>query len=309
MAQSQFEEKILYRTHQHWIIPTLQSLKNFCIGVLPITVVLYFSVNSWVYTIVWWSILIILMIAYSYYLWYHSWLLVGNQKITLIVRNGIFSQFAMNIRYRNIRDSAVSKNNIFGFLLKYGTLFVRSSANEWDFTAHHVPKVWKVYALVNALSRYNDDERASIDTIEKLHSHHTHTEFSGNIEHDTPNDIVNIISSVLTIPGVWEVVEIADETRKALQWIEEIRNHGVHESLRRKHLICLTHDSTFRAPSAPITATTQSGEVYFPGVPFPEVTGKDVISASPGTRAHAYLRQFFPYATDHDATILVGWNN
>ena len=85
----------------------------------------------------------------------------------------------MNIRYRNIRDCAVSKNSMLGFFLKYGTLFVRaSSGSDGDFLAHHVPKVGKVYALVNALSRYNDDERASIDTIEKLHNHHTQKEFS-----------------------------------------------------------------------------------------------------------------------------------
>ncbi len=308
MATQQFEEKILYRTHQHWIIPALQSIKLFFIFIAPITILVFFSVNSWAYTIVWFIILTVLLLMYEHYLWYHSWLMIGNQKITLTVRNGIFSQFAMNIRYRNIRDSAVSKNNILGFLFKYGTLFVRSSANEWDFTAHHVPKVWKVYALVNALSRYSDEERTDIDTIEKLHNYHRQKEFSGTIAQQS-NLVEANKSNILNIPGVLEVVELEDETRKIIQWIEEIRNHGVHESLRRKYLLCLLHDSTFRSPSAPITATTQSGEVYFPGVPFPEVKGQDVISSSPGDTAHAYLRKFFPYATDHDATILIGWND
>lgn len=105
--------------------------------------------------------------------------MVGNQKITLSVRNGLFSQYAMNIRYRNIRDCAVSKNSLVGYLLKYGTLFVRaSSGSDGDFQARHVPKVWKVYALINALSRYTDDERAQFDTIEKLHAHHIEKEFS-----------------------------------------------------------------------------------------------------------------------------------
>ena len=83
----------------------------------------------------------------------------------------------MNIRYRNIRDSAVSKNSMWGYLFKYGSLFIRSSAAEGDFRAHYVPKVGKVYALVNALSRYSDDERASIDSIEALHDHHQQSEF------------------------------------------------------------------------------------------------------------------------------------
>jgi hypothetical protein len=31
---------------------------------------------------------------------------------------------------------------------------------------------------VNALSRYSDDERTDIDSIEKLHTYHTKKEFS-----------------------------------------------------------------------------------------------------------------------------------
>ena len=83
----------------------------------------------------------------------------------------------MNIRYRNIRDSAVSKNSMWGYLFKYGSLFIRSSAQDGDFRAHYVPKVGKIYALVNALSRYSDDERAAFDSIEKLHDHHQKSEF------------------------------------------------------------------------------------------------------------------------------------
>jgi hypothetical protein len=88
----------------------------------------------------------------------------------------------MNIRYRNIRDSAVSKNSLLGFLLKYGTLFIRSTSAEGDFTAKFVPKVGKVYALINALSRYTDDERSHIDTVEKLHAHHIGQEFTARHE-------------------------------------------------------------------------------------------------------------------------------
>jgi hypothetical protein len=86
----------------------------------------------------------------------------------------------MNIRYRNIRDSAVSKNSMIGFFLKYGTLFIRSTSAEGDFIAKYVPKVGKIYALINALSRYTDDERSHIDTVEKLHAHHIGQEFTSN---------------------------------------------------------------------------------------------------------------------------------
>lgn len=174
-----FEEKVLYKTRQHWIIPTSKSLGSILFIALPIGFLTYF-VSSYSFA---WSLIIFLFLSigvsgYFFYLWYHSWLMIGNQKVTLTIRNGIFSQYAMNIRYRNIRDCAVSKNNIWSFLFRYGTLFIRSSGAEGDFATHFVPKVWKIYAFINALSRYNDDERAEIADIASLHDHHKKQEFS-----------------------------------------------------------------------------------------------------------------------------------
>lgn len=128
---SKFDEKILYKTHQHWIILFIGSLKLIIVLVLPISVLVYFFSN---YSLLWTSIIFLLLTLivslYDHYLWKHSWLFVGNQKVTLSVRNGMFSQYAMNIRYRNIRDCAISKHSIWSFMFKYGTIFIRSSANE-----------------------------------------------------------------------------------------------------------------------------------------------------------------------------------
>jgi hypothetical protein len=66
------------------------------------------------------------------------------------------------------------------------------------------------------------------------------------------------------------VILLDDDVRKHIQSHEEIRNHGVHEVMRRTHVLCFLHDSTFRSAAAPIRAETAAGEVYFPGVPFPE---------------------------------------
>jgi hypothetical protein len=174
-----FEEKILYKTHQHWIIPVINSFKLILIVAIPLAVIAYFlSGYSWVITTLIFIVMSGILIAYDHYLWHHSWLMIGNQKVTLSIRNGLWSQYAMNVRYRNIRDSAVSKNSMWGYLFRYGSLFIRSSAAEGDFRAHYVPKVGKVYALINALSRYSDEERAGFDSISALHSYHQKSEFS-----------------------------------------------------------------------------------------------------------------------------------
>lgn len=200
--------------------------------------------------------------------------------MTLSVRNGIFSQYAMNIRYRNIRDSAVSKNNLLGFLLKYGTLFMRSTNAEGDFVAKYVPKVGKVYALVNALSRYSDDERAQIETIEQLHAYHQKKEYT---KESSSLSLEKGIEILQTIPGVTDVIELSPETKTHITHHEETRNHGVHETTLRKHVVCFLHNSDFRLPEVPIVHTLPSGETRFPAIPFPELLPYDrsTISGSP----------------------------
>jgi membrane protein YdbS with pleckstrin-like domain len=112
-SKATFEEKILYKSHQHWIIPVINSLKFIIIAAIPMAIMAYFfSGYSWLITSVVFVSVSAILIAYDHYLWSHSWLMIGNQKVTLSIRNGLWSQYAMNIRYRNIRDSAVSKNSI-----------------------------------------------------------------------------------------------------------------------------------------------------------------------------------------------------
>lgn len=82
-----FEEKILYKTHQHWIIPAINSVKLIFLIALPISVVTYFLVYSWLITSCVFLIISGIVIAYDHYLWEHSWLMVGNQKVTLSIRN------------------------------------------------------------------------------------------------------------------------------------------------------------------------------------------------------------------------------
>ena len=308
MTDMRFEEKILYKSRQHWIIPTIQSIKLLLLIIIPLTVFLWFITNySLGMTIVWFCILCIFILGYEHYLWRHSWLFIWNQKVTLAVRNGLFSQYAMNIRYRNIRDSAVSKNSMIGFILKYGTLFIRSTNSEWDFIAKYVPKVGKIYALINALSRYSDDERANIDSIEKLHAYHTKQEFAPPSRAHTMN-LEWALERIKNTPWVVDIIELSRDSCAFIQIHEESQNHGVREAIKRTHTICFLHNSEWRDSIEPLVWKDKNGHMIFPGIPFPEIVGISVVSGSPSKKIHEYLLQFFPYASPDDATIIVGWD-
>ena len=304
-----FEEKILLSTRQHWIVLIIGSLKLVLYFALPGGFFAYLLSGlslGWAFWI--FFILSGIVILYDHYLWHHSWLLVGNQKITLSVRNGIFSQYAMNIRYRNIRDSAVSKKSMIGYMLKFWTLFVRSSTHEWDFQAHFIPKVGKIYAIVNALSRYTDDERAKIQNIEELYAFHQEKEFAHIQKEETSNSIETALATLRTLPGITDAIEVSTDSRKYIRAHEEIRNSGVLETISRDHVVVFLHNHLFRDPADSIVEKNASNETYFPWVPFPEIAGKRVISASPWENIHTYLIQYFPYHEKDDATVLVGWD-
>jgi membrane protein YdbS with pleckstrin-like domain len=83
-----FEEKILYKTHQHWIIPVFASIKLVSFIAVPMATMVYFlSGYSWWITSSVFITLSAILIAYDHYLWHHSWLMIGNQKVTLSIRN------------------------------------------------------------------------------------------------------------------------------------------------------------------------------------------------------------------------------
>jgi hypothetical protein len=79
--------------------------------------------------------------------------------------------------------------------------------------------------------------------------------------------------------------------------------------LRRTYILGLLHNDLFRAPVSPLVSKNANGEVFFPGVSFPEITGTNVISGSPSAQVHAELIKIFPYTDSLDATILVGWDD
>ncbi len=80
------------------------------------------------------------------------------------------------------------------------------------------------------------------------------------------------------------------------------------ETLSRDRVVVFLHNSVFRDAPQRIVEKNAANEAYFPGLPFPEIHGKRVISSSPSTQVHQYLLQFFPYSEKDDATVLVGWD-
>lgn len=296
-----FEENIIYRARQHWIILVLHVIKlSLFIGIPMAIAVLLFS--DWIYAGVIFMVVFICVVVYEYFLYAKSWLFVGNQKITLFVRNGLFSQYAMSIRYGNIQDCACSKNSMLGYWFWYGTFFARSiSGKEWEhFQANFVPKVGKVYSIVNALAELSDAQRVNIENLDQLFSIHKKEE---------PVSVDPIIEGrrrlLASIPGVVEVAVLSRTDCEYIKKHEARENEWVLRVIESETVFALTHDSSFRDPDAQITEIRDNDIVYFPVVPFHELW-PTAISGSPGVRIHAYLIPKFKEITIEYATVVVG---
>jgi len=215
----------------------------------------------------------------------------------------------MSIHYKNIRDTAFSKNHIFHYLLGYGTLFARSSA--WavgDLEARSIPQIEKVYKIINALHNFSDEERKQIKNLEEIMKPNFSSQdiTERDIEKtETPQEATQKEKNILlSIQGIKEVVELNDTDRRYIFEHEEDRNHGVYECLRRQVVFAATHDSTFREPDEAIVMKAWE-KVVFPVIEFHEIKRSKVSSSSPGLKIHEYLTPKFQKLGDYDATLII----
>jgi hypothetical protein len=122
-------------------------------------------------------------------------------------------------------------------------------------------------------------------------------------------DILTAVTTIKNLPWVTDVIELSSHSREYIRTHEESRNHGVMEVLSREHVVCFLHNSDFRKPESSLVHKDNSWEIIFPPVSFSEISGVSVVSGSPSEAVHMYLLKYFPYASEGDASILVGWDS
>ncbi len=119
-----------------------------------------------------------------------------------------------------------------------------------------------------------------------------------------------VIDGLNSTKGLHHALLIDKNEKNVMSNLEEPRNIGVKECLKRKFTLCVLHNSLFRKPVKKIVEQ-KNGGITFPPIPFPEVKAKNVVSSSPGARVDAYLRKN-KYKdiemTEQDATLLVGFD-
>jgi len=301
-----YNDKILFETRQHKIILVFNFIKAFLFFALPIFLVIYFLFSlELIWAIITILILSLISFGWIFFFWTKSYFIISNKKLSIKVRNWLFSKYHMSIYFKNIKDIAYSKNNILHYIFNYWTFFARSSAwASWDFEWTILPDVETIYKYVNNIYLLSEKNRELIDSIDLIKSV---KETTGKKE-DTYDEIIKKEEKILlNIKWVKEVVYLKDKDRIFIFDNEEDRNHWVYEVLRKKVLFVISHDSSFRKPDESIVLQKWE-KVIFPTVKFHEIKRDWVISASPWLVVHNYLKDKFHNLWKDDATILVGFD-
>ncbi len=283
-------KNIIYRTHQHFLVPVIKTLK---IGLLPsllVAILTYILVNL-LAAIALFLIILLLFFWYYFYFWKKSYLAITNNRVYMDVRNWIFSKFNISIHFSQIKDIAYSKNNFLHSIFDYGVLFIRSSAGaEGNFISPDIPNIEFVYNKINYLYSLK------------------HNKLETNTDNKTKEQTINeVITKLLSIHWIKEAIPLNLEEKQHIKNNEEQRNFGVHEAIKREVTLAVTHDSNFREPDAPIVIEYWNN-VIFPPVSFHEINQKNIVSSSPWVQIHQYLVPKFYDIDENDATLLIGFD-
>jgi len=121
-------------------------------------------------------------------------------------------------------------------------------------------------------------------------------------------ELLKIKEDLNKIQGLTVLKVLDDGFKERIMNVEEANNHGVFESLKRRHTLLLSHDSSFRDPTDAIVKT-EGNNITFPGISFPEITADNVVSSSPGFKMHQELIDSLKLSLKpEEATLLVGFD-
>lgn len=238
-------------------------------------------------------------------LWEKSVLYVTNRRVYVEVHRKPWETFSTDLYFHNMRDTAYSFHGFFSKIFKFGTLFARNGSEKdgaQGLVVNHLPYPDIVRDYLSYVTAIDEDKRINALKYEDYFVQRR-PESAQSSDKDMQKKMLLLIRNIKGITGAEYLTE-AD--RDVLWMAEEERNLGVFETLMRKHVVVATHDAALRPPAADIVVQ-RAERIVFPGVPFPEIPQKDVVSCSPGLKAHQYLETRITVAGD-DATLLLGWN-
>lgn len=238
-------------------------------------------------------------------MWEKSCLYITNRRVYIEVHRRPWNIFSTDMYFHNMRDTAYSYHTFLGRIFHFGTLFARNSNeddNAMGLVVNHLPHPEIVRDYLSYLTAIEAEKRI---TALKYDDFFVQRKPKSAMVTDTDMQ-KKMLQILMHTKGITGAMYLTEADKDVLWMAEEERNIGLFQTLMRKHVIVATHDSHLRPPADDIVVQ-RANRIIFPGVPFPEIPQKDVVSCSPGIKAHQFLATRIPVKGD-DATLLIGWN-
>lgn len=303
-------ENTLGKIQLHWMTFVQKAVTSGIIGLMVSLVFIgfgTFELLGWFWAILLTLITIaltVLYIKYRHHLWSTSCLYITNTRIYLEVNRAFGSKYALDTYFSKLRDTAYSYNSFAGKIFKFGTFFARTGNEEHGgqgIMAKWIPYPDIVREYINYIFSLPEDKRMIATPYEEF--------FAGKrgLKGFSPEErLKDVQQTLMVLKGIKEVTMITEDDKDVIWNMEEERNIGVFQTLMRRYVIVVTHDTSWR-PAASDIVVKRGERVVFPPVSFPEVKEKDAISSSPGRNVHQYLSSKIRIEPN-DATILIGFN-
>ncbi len=303
-------ENTLGKIQLHWMT---FAQKAFSSGLIGLAIMSAF-ITAGIFELLGWFIVILLSILtlgitalyikYRHHLWKTSCLYITNTRVYLEVNRAFGSRYALDTYYSKLRDTAFSYNSFMGKLFKFGTFFARTGNEEHGgqgILAKWIPYPELVREYINYIYSLPEDKRMIATNYEEFFAS------KKGIKGYSPEERLRTVTHNLQVlRGIKEVAMLTEDDKDTVWNMEEERNIGVFETIMRRYVIVVTHDSSWR-PAASDIVIKRGQRVVFPPVPFPEVKEKDAVSSSPGLDVHQFLSSKVRIEPN-DATILIGFN-
>ena len=103
--------------------------------------------------------------VYAITMWYLTLLVITDRRMIEFVQRGLFSNYALDLKFENIKDSAYSYRNPIHYLFNCGALIVRSAPSAIKrFEIDYIPNPRDVHHYINKLTVLIDEATKKNET-------------------------------------------------------------------------------------------------------------------------------------------------
>jgi len=224
-----------------------------------------------------------LSLLYRFLLWKDPIFIVTNKRLVFDHQRSLWSSQRLEIKLENISDILSPKSGLLSSILGFGTISITPISGTENHKIMYMPNASSIAEKITEIYSSNFVNSSKGNK-------------SGQEEEKVSQEVV-----LESTEGVLEVFEMSYAQKDKASELEDRKNRGVYEVLRRKNVWCALVNADFKYEQ---TASMEKNTKIFKSIRFKEIPNS--ICAFPGGRVHLYLCENFRNRSEGDGIVVVG---